>query len=76
MFCDSTKTVIYEVFTGYDPFCLDDSAYFTRFDIDPRTYKNKIEMFPSNLVASIFGFKEEPFFEASEEERKNVQVKF
>ena len=43
IFCDSTKTVIYEVFTGYDPFCLDDSAYFTRFDIDPRTYKNKIE---------------------------------
>ena len=43
VFCDSTKTVIYEVFTGYDPFCLDDSAYFTRFDIDPRTYKNKIE---------------------------------
>lgn len=40
------------------------------------TYKNKIEMFPSNLVASIFGFKEEPFFEANEEERKNVQVKF
>ena len=40
------------------------------------TYKNKIEMFPSNLVARIFGFKEEPFFEASEEERKNVQVKF
>ena len=40
------------------------------------TYKNKIEMFPSNLVAGIFGFKEEPFFEASEEERKNVQVKF
>ena len=39
-------------------------------------YKNKIEMFPSNLVAHIFGFKEEPFFEASEEERKNVQVKF
>ncbi len=40
------------------------------------TYKNKIEMFPSTLVAAIFGFKPEPFFEASEEERKNVQVKF
>lgn len=40
------------------------------------TYKNKIEMFPSNLVAGIFGFKQEPFFEASDEERKNVQVKF
>ena len=40
------------------------------------TYKNKLEMFPSNIVANIFGFKAEPFFEATEEERKNVQVKF
>ena len=39
-------------------------------------YKNKIEMFPSNIVAGLFGFKPEPFFEASEEERKNVEVKF
>lgn len=40
------------------------------------TYKNKIEMFPSNIVANIFGFKPETFFEATEEERKNVEVKF
>ena len=40
------------------------------------TYKNKLEMFPSNVVANMFGFKPEAFFEASEEERKNVQVKF
>ena len=39
-------------------------------------YNNKIEMFPSNLVASIFGFKKESFFEADEKERENVQVKF
>ena len=39
-------------------------------------YKNKIEMFPSNIVANIFGFKPEAFFEATEEERKNVNVKF
>lgn len=39
-------------------------------------YKNKLEMFPSNLVAMIFGFKSEAFFEASEEDRKNPQVKF
>ena len=39
-------------------------------------YKNKIEMFPSNIVAGLFGFKQEPFFEASEDERKNVEVKF
>ncbi len=39
-------------------------------------YKNKLEMFPSNIVANMFGFKPEAFFEATEEERKNVQVKF
>ena len=39
-------------------------------------YNNKIEMFPSNLVASIFGFKRESFFEADEKERENVKVKF
>ena len=39
-------------------------------------YNNKIEMFPSNFVASMFGFKKESFFEATEEEKKNVEVKF
>ena len=40
------------------------------------TYQNKIEMFPSNIIANIFGFKPMTFFEATEEERKNVEVKF
>ncbi len=39
-------------------------------------YKNKIEMFPSNIVAVIFNFKPEPFFEATADEKKNVEVKF
>ena len=39
-------------------------------------YNNKIEMFPSNLVASMLGFKKESFFEADEKERENVEVKF
>ena len=39
-------------------------------------YNNKTEMFPSNLVASMFGFKKESFFEAEEKERQNVEVKF
>ena len=37
---------------------------------------NKIEMFPSNIVAGMFNFKKRQFFEASNEERQNVQVKF
>ncbi len=40
------------------------------------TYKNKLEMFPTNIIASMFGFKEEKFFEAETEERENVKVKF
>ena len=39
-------------------------------------YNNKIEMFPSNIVASIFGFKTMTFFEVDEESRKNPNVKF
>lgn len=39
-------------------------------------YKNKLEVFPSNVIASMFNFKPEPFFEATSEERKNVEVKF
>ena len=39
-------------------------------------YNNKVEMVPSNIIASIFKFKKEAFFEANESERENVQVKF
>ena len=37
---------------------------------------NKIEVFPSNFIASLFHFTKESFFEASEDDRKNVEVKF
>ncbi len=39
-------------------------------------YKNKLEMFPSNIVARLFGFKPEPFFEASEADREVPKVQF
>ena len=39
-------------------------------------YKNKLEVFPSNIVAGIFSFKPEPFFEATESEKENPKVKF
>ena len=39
-------------------------------------YNNKIEMFPSNIIASIFNFSKEGFFEATEADRENVKVKF
>lgn len=39
-------------------------------------YKNKLEMFPSNIVAGMFGFEPAAFFEAGEAERNNVKVEF
>ena len=39
-------------------------------------YNNKIAMVPSNIIASLFKFTKEAFFEANETERQNVQVKF
>ncbi len=40
------------------------------------TYNNKVEMVPSNIIASMFKFERKAFFEANETERENVQVKF
>lgn len=40
------------------------------------TYNNKVCTVPSNIIASLFKFKKEAFFEANETERENVQVKF
>ena len=40
-------------------------------------YNTKLEVFPSNIIASMFGFKPEEFFKVeSEEARKNVKVDF
>jgi LemA protein len=40
-------------------------------------YKNRIEMFPSNVIAGMFNFRPEPFFETEDPaERVAPQVKF
>ena len=39
-------------------------------------YNAKLQMFPSNLVAGMFGFKAFDFFKADESERENVKVQF
>ena len=39
-------------------------------------YNNKVEVIPTNIIAGMFGFKKEAFFEAQGAERENVQVKF
>lgn len=39
-------------------------------------YKNKLEMFPSNIIAALFGFKSEEFFEVSENDKEVPKVNF
>ena len=41
-----------------------------------REFNDKVQMFPSNIVAMIFSYKAKEMFEANEEERKNVKVGF
>lgn len=57
--------------------CEDKITYARQFYNDSvLSYNNKIELFPSSLIASMFHFEKEKFFEATADERKNVQVKF
>lgn len=39
-------------------------------------YNNKVQMFPSNIVASMFNFAEEKFFEIEDSSRHTPNVKF
>lgn len=39
-------------------------------------YNTKIALFPNVILANMFSFKPEEFFEANDEERKRVDVKF
>lgn len=39
-------------------------------------YNAKVKTFPSNVIAGMFGFASYEFFQATGEERKNVEVKF
>ena len=40
-----------------------------------RLFNNKVEMFPSSIIAKIFGYKNKSMFEAKSDERDNVKVK-
>lgn len=52
-------------------------AYSRQFyNANVRDYNTKIATFPNILLAGMFGFKEEEFFEAEEIERKSVKVNF
>lgn len=55
----------------------DKIAYSRQFyNSNVRDYNRMIVTFPNMVVANAFGFKEMEFFEAEEEEKKKVEVKF
>ncbi len=41
-----------------------------------REFNTVLELFPSNIIGMIFGFKQEKLFEISDEQKENVKVKF
>lgn len=52
-------------------------AYARQFYNDSvLTYKNKLELFPSNIIAGMFKFEPKPFFETDEEGREVPKVSF
>ncbi|MDO8497928.1 MAG: LemA family protein [bacterium] len=55
----------------------DKVAYSRQFyNTNVLEYNTRVQTFPSAILANMFGFKQYDFFQATEEERKNVQVKF
>ncbi|VBB45855.1 conserved hypothetical protein [uncultured Paludibacter sp.] len=48
----------------------------TRFIDEAKKYDKKIKNIPYNIIASLFGFKEIPYFEAEEGSEKAPEVKF
>ena len=46
------------------------------YNAEVTNYNDKIEVIPSNIVASIFGFKHEDLFEIEDYKRENINIKF
>lgn len=44
------------------------------FNATVRDFNNKVEMFPSNVVAKVFGYKSKSMFKTNEEEKNNIRV--
>ncbi|MFH1399089.1 MAG: LemA family protein [Candidatus Woesearchaeota archaeon] len=52
-------------------------AYARQFFNDSvLNYNNSVERFPGNIIGNLFNFKEKPFFEMDEKEKKPVKVEF
>ena len=44
------------------------------YNSEVNIYNNKVQTFPNNIIAKMFGFKTEEFFEAEEQARSNVKA--
>lgn len=55
---------------------IEDDLLFARrfYNGAVRTLNTKIQSFPSNLVASAFGFKTQPFYQVNDPEERNIPV--
>ncbi len=57
--------------------CEEKIAYSRQFYNDSvLSYMNKLQMFPSNIIGSMFGFKEMKYFEVTESEKEAPKVSF
>lgn len=56
----------------------EDKVSFSRqfYNSNVLEFNSKVQLFPGNLIAGMFGFKVEEFFAATEEEKKKIDVKF
>lgn len=56
----------------------EDKVSFSRqfYNSNVLEFNSKVQLFPGNIIAGMFGFKVAEFFAATEAEKKNVEVKF
>jgi LemA protein len=56
----------------------EDKVSFSRqfYNSNVLEFNSKVQLFPGNVIAGMFGFKTAEFFAATEEEKKKIDVKF
>lgn len=56
----------------------EDKVSFSRqfYNSNVLEFNSKVQLFPGNIIAGMFGFKVAEFFAATEEEKKKIDVKF
>lgn len=46
------------------------------YNTNVRDFNTKLQVFPTNILGNMLGFKSREYFQAEEDEKKNVKVKF